>query len=167
MKYTTLASLAIASLSLAQSLSDLPACATACLDDAVKHTTTCSASDLACICKNFSAIQGAAAGCVLGACGKDVALNKVLPMTQELCAKTGGGGNAPIPEPGNSVTVRPQPVTSLATTPATTASASASASPTPTASTGSPTATAGAAAVVDRVGGGLAMVVLAGGLALL
>lgn len=80
MKRHALALLATASLALAQSLSDLPSCAIPCLNDAIKQTSTCATTDLACICKKFDKIQGAAAGCILGACGKDVALgNYVLP----------------------------------------------------------------------------------------
>ncbi|KAG6017676.1 hypothetical protein E4U54_005326 [Claviceps lovelessii] len=173
MKYTTLTCLSMTRLVLAQSLSDLPSCATGCLDGAVRQVSTCATSDLVCICKTFDAIQGAAAGCVLGACGKEVALNKVLPVTQQMCAKTSpgsSGGNAPIPRPGNSASVFPQPVTpsatpspvmtttSFATTP------EATISPTSTVSTGSPLSTAGAA-VVGPVGR-LAMLI-AGGLALL
>ncbi|KAG5971215.1 hypothetical protein E4U55_001292 [Claviceps digitariae] len=178
MKYTTttttLAYLAVISLSHAQSLADLPSCATACLDDAVSKVTSCSTKDLPCICKKFEAIQGVAASCVLGACGNDVALNKVLPVTQQLCAKTGpgsssSGGN---PKPATSGSVLPQPVTpsgspgttmtSVATTSAATVSSTSSSS---TVSTGSsPTSTAGAAVVGPM--GGLAMLV-AGGIALL
>ncbi|KAG5930953.1 hypothetical protein E4U53_002038 [Claviceps sorghi] len=191
MKYTTLASLAAAS-ALAQHLSQLPSCATDCLNGAVKQASTCSTSDLPCICRKFDAIQGAAASCVLGACGTDVALrmsprpnmapppshpdkastDRVLPATRQLCAGTPPGGyNAPVRQPGNSVSVLPQPVTqpgrprtsvtsvtSLATTPA------ATVSPTRTASTSSPVSTAGAAVVAPV--GGLAVLV-AGGLALL
>ncbi|KAG5988920.1 hypothetical protein E4U43_004610 [Claviceps pusilla] len=176
MKYTTLTCLSMTWLVLAQSLSDLPSCATGCLDGAVRQVSTCATSDLVCVCKKFDAIQGAAASCVLGACGKEVALNKVLPVTLQLCAKTSPGsssGNAPFPQPGNSASVFPQPVTSSATPSpvmtttsfATTPDATISpTSPTSTVSTGSPISTAGAA-VVGPVGR-LAMLI-AGGLALL
>lgn len=76
MKFITIASLAMASLAVGQSLGDLPSCALPCLNDAVKQSTTCSVTDVACICKKFDAIQGAAAGCILKACGQDVALSK-------------------------------------------------------------------------------------------
>lgn len=75
MKYLTLASLALATLAASQSLADLPQCAIKCLDDAVKQSSSCSTTDIACICKSFDAIQGAAAGCVISACGQDVALS--------------------------------------------------------------------------------------------
>ena len=70
-----IASLAMATLAMAQSLSDLPSCALPCLEDAVKGTS-CSVDDFACICKDFDAIQGKAAGCILSACGQDTALSK-------------------------------------------------------------------------------------------
>lgn len=76
MKFITIASLAMASLAVGQSLADLPSCSLPCLNDAVKQSTTCSATDVACICQKFDAIQGAAAGCILKACGQDVALSK-------------------------------------------------------------------------------------------
>jgi hypothetical protein len=76
MKFFALASLAMATLSAAQSLADLPSCSLTCLNDAVKQSTTCSATDLSCICQKFDSIQSAAAGCILSACGQDVALSK-------------------------------------------------------------------------------------------
>ncbi|KAG6178096.1 hypothetical protein E4U36_006729 [Claviceps purpurea] len=164
MKRHALALLATASLALAQSLSDLPGCAIPCLNDAIKQASTCATTDLACICRKFDKIQGAAAGCILGACGKDVAL---------AVRKARSGPININPQPGNSVSVLPQPVTqpgghattsmtltSFATTPM------ATASPIPTASTGNPVSTAGAA-VFGPVGGGLAVLIIAGGLALL
>ncbi|KAG5925372.1 hypothetical protein E4U42_004371 [Claviceps africana] len=173
MKYTTLVSLAVASSALAELFPDVPDCATGCFEGATEQASRCSASDLVCFCSLLASIQGAAAGCVLAACGKDVALSKVLPAIERLCPIThlGGGdsgGNAPILQPRNSVSVLPQPVTqpggprttmtSLATTPA------ATGSPTRTASTSSPVSTAGAA-VVGPVGG--LAVLVAGGLVLL
>ncbi|KAG6010180.1 hypothetical protein E4U21_007657 [Claviceps maximensis] len=173
MKYTTLAtSLTMASLALAQRLSDLPLCATRCLDDAIKQVSTCSTTDLGCICQKFGAIQGAAAGCVIGACGRDVALTQVLPITQQLCAKTApgsSGANTRNSQPGHSGSVAPQPTTPSGT-PGTTPAASVSATSTDlstsavSTATSSPMSTAGAAMVGPA--GGLAMLV-AGGLALL
>lgn len=69
------ASVSLAVLSTAQSLDSLPDCAKECLVDAVEKSTSCSVTDLACVCKNFEAIQGAGAGCVLSACGQDVTLS--------------------------------------------------------------------------------------------
>lgn len=59
----------------AQSAADLPACAVSCLNDAVTQSTTCAVDDFACICGDFSAIQGVATGCILAACGADVAVS--------------------------------------------------------------------------------------------
>lgn len=84
--------------------SQVPSCARPCLDDAIKSTTSCAIDDLACVCKNFGSIQGAAVGCVLAKCGQDTALStvgltariwfhtncditdKVLPATKKLCS---------------------------------------------------------------------------------
>ncbi|EFY94976.1 CFEM domain protein [Metarhizium robertsii] len=115
MKFLAIASLAMASLAAGQSLADLPSCSLGCLNDAVKQGTSCSATDLPCICNKFDVIQGAAAGCILSACGQDVALNEVLPATQKLCANAGSGSNtdtsAPTPtkRPGQTATVAPVP----------------------------------------------------------
>lgn len=78
MKFSAVAALAVAALANAQSRSDIPSCALPCLDDAVKKNTPCSTDDTACICKNFSAIQGSATSCVLEKCGQDVALSTSL-----------------------------------------------------------------------------------------
>lgn len=74
MKYAYAAIFA-AALARAQSLEDVPKCAIPCLDDAVKSETDCAVDDYACICPQFDAVQGAATGCVLDACGADVALS--------------------------------------------------------------------------------------------
>lgn len=73
MKYSIVA-LALAAVSTAQSL---PSCAVTCIEDSIKaKAPQCSsATDYACVCKNISAIQGDATGCVLAACGADVALS--------------------------------------------------------------------------------------------
>ncbi|OAQ71979.1 extracellular membrane protein, CFEM domain-containing protein [Pochonia chlamydosporia 170] len=153
MKFITLASLAMATVAVGQSLADLPSCALPCLNDAVKQSTTCSATDVACICKKFDAIQGAAAGCILKACGQDVALNKVLPATQKLCANAGSGSGTGKPEP--TTAQQPTSTGTVAPVPEPTEE------PTPT--TGSPTSppvvTAGAAAFAPM--GGLAMLAAA------
>jgi len=92
MKFTY-AALALAALAQAQSRADIPACALPCLDDAVTKDTKCSTSDFACICKNFDAVQADATPCVIQKCGTDVAINKVLPATQKLCAAAAAGGS--------------------------------------------------------------------------
>ena len=94
MKFTAAAALAMAALANAQSLSEIPKCAQDCLSQAVKSNTKCSETDFTCICENFSAIQGSATGCVLQACGQDVALTQVLPATQKLCKEASSGGGS-------------------------------------------------------------------------
>jgi len=96
MKFTAVAALAMAALVSAQSRSDIPACALPCLDDAVKSSTSCSTTDFTCICKkeNFSKVQGAATGCVIEKCGSDVAISKVLPATEKLCAAAAAGSGS-------------------------------------------------------------------------
>ncbi|KAL7942793.1 hypothetical protein V8C42DRAFT_330406 [Trichoderma barbatum] len=93
MKYAFVA-LALAALAQAQTRADIPSCALPCLDDAVKANTKCETTDYACVCKNFDAVQAQATSCVITKCGTDVAINKVLPATQALCAAAGSGSGA-------------------------------------------------------------------------
>ncbi|OQE16181.1 hypothetical protein PENSTE_c025G06358 [Penicillium steckii] len=90
MRPTTLFA-ALAGLTLVQCQGDVPSCARPCLDDAAEKETSCSVDDAACICKgdSFSKIQGAATGCILKECGQEVALNKVLPVVQNICKSRG------------------------------------------------------------------------------
>lgn len=81
MKYAVVA--ALFALAAAQSREDIPSCATPCLDDAVKSGTSCSTTDYACICPHLSDLTGKATGCVIEACGADVAVGKLSPL---LCA---------------------------------------------------------------------------------
>ncbi|RFU71863.1 extracellular membrane, cfem domain-containing, partial [Trichoderma arundinaceum] len=97
MKTAAFIAVALAALAQAQTRADIPACALPCLDDAVKANTKCSTTDYACICKDFSAVQTAATSCVISKCGADVALNKVLPATQALCAANPGSGSSAPP----------------------------------------------------------------------
>lgn len=77
MKFTAVAAISMAALVSAQSISDIPACALPCIQKGVA-STSCSATDLKCICKdeNFSKVQSAATGCVISACGPETALSK-------------------------------------------------------------------------------------------
>jgi len=93
MKYA-LVTLALAAFAQAQTRNDIPVCARDCLDDAVKSTTSCATTDYACVCKSFDKLQGAATPCVIEKCGSDVAINKVLPAVQALCAAQGTGGGS-------------------------------------------------------------------------
>ncbi|KAL7921317.1 hypothetical protein ACQKWADRAFT_129645 [Trichoderma austrokoningii] len=94
MKAATIFAVTFAALAQAQTRADIPSCALPCLDDAVKANTKCSTTDYACICKDFSTVQTAATSCVISKCGADVAINKVLPATQALCANPGSGSSA-------------------------------------------------------------------------
>ncbi|PQE28176.1 Extracellular membrane CFEM domain protein [Rutstroemia sp. NJR-2017a BBW] len=72
MQYSAFALLALVSLAAAQ----IPDCATPCINDAVKSSTTCSATDVACQCQsdNKAKIQSAATSCVVSNCPLDVAI---------------------------------------------------------------------------------------------
>ncbi|KAL6887986.1 hypothetical protein GGI43DRAFT_388056 [Trichoderma evansii] len=71
-----------------QTIADIPACAIPCIDSAIASATTCSTTDLTCVCEtsNFDAIEAASTSCVITACGASVAINQVLPAVQALCA---------------------------------------------------------------------------------
>ncbi|PNP47964.1 hypothetical protein TGAM01_v206178 [Trichoderma gamsii] len=125
MKAATVLAVAFAALAQAQTRADIPSCALPCLDDAVKANTKCSTTDYACICKDFSAVQTAATSCVISKCGADVALNKVLPATQALCANPGSGSSAA----GSSAAGTTAAPTSAAQTSAAASSAPASSAP--------------------------------------
>ncbi|TRX93204.1 hypothetical protein FHL15_005783 [Xylaria flabelliformis] len=109
MKYTV-AALAFAAAVSAQSLSDVPACALPCIDDARTKDTTCGADDYKCICDNITKLQTDATSCVLSACGADTALNQVLPAVQKFCAAVESGGGAtsePSSTPSSTPTSEP------------------------------------------------------------
>ncbi len=73
MKYTT-AILTLAAAVSAQDISVFPECSLPCIITAV-GTTSCEATDFACVCKNMDAIKTAATPCVVDKCGIDVALS--------------------------------------------------------------------------------------------
>ncbi|KAI1749696.1 hypothetical protein F4782DRAFT_533134 [Xylaria castorea] len=113
MKYTV-AALALAVAVSAQSLSDIPACALPCIDDARTKDTTCGADDYKCICDNINTLQTDATTCVLSSCGADTALNQVLPAVSKFCAAVESGGGAtstptstPTSEPTSTPTSEP------------------------------------------------------------
>ncbi|KAI1822758.1 hypothetical protein F4861DRAFT_374787 [Xylaria intraflava] len=93
MKYT-FAALVLAAAVSAQSLSDIPACAVPCIDDARVKNTNCAASDYKCLCANINSLTTAATPCVISSCGADTAVNQVLPAVSAFCdkVKNGGGG---------------------------------------------------------------------------
>lgn len=144
MKAATVLAVAFAALAQAQTRADIPSCALPCLDDAVKANTKCSTTDYACICKDFSAVQTAATSCVISKCGADVALNKVLPATQALCANPGSGSSAA----GSSAAATSAAQTSAAQTSAPASSAPASSAPVSSAPASSAPASSAAASSV-------------------
>ncbi|OJJ61504.1 hypothetical protein ASPSYDRAFT_88047 [Aspergillus sydowii CBS 593.65] len=89
MKLSAIFAVGLASLAASQSINDVPKCAVPCLQDAVKSETNCGANDFNCACKgdNYKKVQSAATGCVIDACGQDVALEQVAPAVQKLCGK--------------------------------------------------------------------------------
>ncbi|KAI1138421.1 hypothetical protein F5Y05DRAFT_413041 [Hypoxylon sp. FL0543] len=109
MKYA-FAAVALAALVTAQSLSDIPQCAVPCIDDARKSSTNCASDDYVCICKNKDALTAAATGCVISACGADVAATQVLPAVNAFCDAVGSGSGGS--SASSSATV---PVTSTVT----------------------------------------------------
>lgn len=138
MKFS-LAILAVAAVAQAQTAASIPKCAVPCLDDAVKANTKCSTTDYACICQkaNFSAVQGAATGCVIEKCGSDVALSKVLPAVQALCAAAGKPSSTAVAAPSTSAeAATTAEATSLAVE--TTMSAPVYSAPQPTTSSAAP-----------------------------
>lgn len=76
MKYSLVA-VALAAVVRAQTIDDVPTCAVPCLDEAITSETDCETTDYACVCENFSAIQGTATGCVITECGAETALSKL------------------------------------------------------------------------------------------
>jgi hypothetical protein len=90
MKYTAALAAGLAAIASAQDLADLPACSLRCITDAIS-ASTCGA-DLPCICRNMDTLIQEATGCVVDACGIDIAVNEVLPATREFCEQVGGGG---------------------------------------------------------------------------
>ncbi|KAL2175166.1 uncharacterized protein P884DRAFT_301861 [Thermothelomyces heterothallicus CBS 202.75] len=92
MKYTSavLALAAATATARAQDISIFPECSMPCIIDAVGKTS-CELTDFACVCKNIDSIKQGATSCVVDKCGIDVALNEVLPATEQFCADVGNG----------------------------------------------------------------------------
>lgn len=78
MKVTLLAAGLVATV-FAQDLSTIPECARSCLTDAISQDGQCQASDASCVCGRIDALTTLATGCVLSACGQDVALSTRKP----------------------------------------------------------------------------------------
>ncbi|KAF6835091.1 CFEM domain-containing protein [Colletotrichum plurivorum] len=92
MKYTIVLA-ALTACVAAQDPSIIPECARDCLLKATASATTCKDGDYSCTCKpeNKVAIQSAATGCVIAACGVDKALNEVVPASDKLCSAAAAG----------------------------------------------------------------------------
>ncbi|GAW18354.1 hypothetical protein ANO14919_078290 [Xylariales sp. No.14919] len=103
MKYSVAALAFAAAAVSAQSLSDIPQCASSCINDARTQNTDCAADDYKCICSNIQVLSTAATSCVLSACGQDVAINQVLPAVQQFCDAV-NNGDVPAPAPTSEST---------------------------------------------------------------
>lgn len=86
MKVTLLAAGLVATV-FAQDLSTIPECARSCLTDAISQDGQCQATDAACVCGRIDQLTTLATGCVLSACGQDVAISmwNPHPSTMSLC----------------------------------------------------------------------------------
>lgn len=78
MKVTLLAAGLVATV-FAQDLSSIPECARSCLTDAIAQDGQCQATDASCVCGRIDQLTTLATGCVLSACGQDVALSMRSP----------------------------------------------------------------------------------------
>ncbi|GFP56035.1 hypothetical protein TASIC1_0006020500 [Trichoderma asperellum] len=121
----------------AQSLSDyFPQCSVDCLEDATKKATNCSVTDAVCFCvqSNYEAIYNQGLTCVLKDCGKDVAVDKVLPAAIQFCSAASSSASAAATANSASTTAATTPKTTQATqtTEATEATSSAQSSAKPT-----------------------------------
>jgi len=58
----------------AADLSVIPSCAQGCISAAVAAKTSCTATDVKCICASLETVTGEATPCVLDKCGLDVAI---------------------------------------------------------------------------------------------
>ncbi|KAK0667652.1 hypothetical protein QBC41DRAFT_134044 [Cercophora samala] len=67
---------------------DMPKCAISCIDTATTQNGCASASDLVCQCKNYDAIQKAAAPCVIAACAAKAP--DVISVASEICSQCAG-----------------------------------------------------------------------------
>ncbi|KAI6081987.1 hypothetical protein F4821DRAFT_248122 [Hypoxylon rubiginosum] len=170
MKYTIAAAVLFTVVS-AQSLSDIPECAVPCINDARTSSTNCAADDYACICSNKATLTSAATGCILQACGADVAAGQVLPAVNSFCDAVESGGSSSSGAATSSTAtptstdtasstpteVTSTPITSTVSTPYTTvvtSNSTATSNPSGSSTYNTPTTapTAGAASVVGSLG---------------
>lgn len=127
MKYTfTLAALAV--LSAAQSITDLPTCSLQCVATGVSGLG-CTLTDFKCACTQADKLTPEVTPCVQSACPSPADQAKVITTLEGICANAGFPIN--IPEPGASSSASPAP-TSAAPKPSTTEAAPESSSVAPT-----------------------------------
>ncbi|KFX95783.1 hypothetical protein O988_05639 [Pseudogymnoascus sp. VKM F-3808] len=79
--YSAIALMAVLSIVTAE----YPYCAVQCINSAITSTTSCSTTDLACMCENASAVGDAATGCVISSCSTADAL-ATQQQAGEMCA---------------------------------------------------------------------------------
>ncbi|KAM0454162.1 hypothetical protein ACHAPV_008629 [Trichoderma viride] len=163
MKTTTLlAAASVAGVVAAQSLSDyFPKCSIDCLEEATEQATKCSVTDAVCFCvqSNYEAIYNSGLACVLKDCGKDVAVDKVLPAAIQFCSAASSSASAAATatatDESTSASAAPTPKTTQATqtaetTETTTAKTTPTALPTVTGAVSSNTAASGRPASTTR-----------------
>ncbi|KAJ4392522.1 hypothetical protein N0V85_006983 [Neurospora sp. IMI 360204] len=117
MKYSAVALAAFVAVASAQDISIIPSCALPCIDKAAESVCT-SKTDYKCICEKKDSLVGSATSCVIGACGADVALNKVLPATETFCKEvlSGAGSSAAPSSSAAATTAAPASSSAAATT---------------------------------------------------
>lgn len=77
---STIAFLALATISYGQNIPGIPECAQSCVVDAIRDNTSCDVTDSGCVCGSLGAIQDSATNCVIEACGYEVAACKFCSM---------------------------------------------------------------------------------------
>ncbi|OAA37052.1 Glycosyl transferase, family 8 [Cordyceps fumosorosea ARSEF 2679] len=85
MRVTIATTYMLATLAVAQSRESLPDCSLSCLDESTALNSNCAADNFGCICSNFNVIHGAATGCIMRACGSEVAMGQFLPAIVNIC----------------------------------------------------------------------------------
>lgn len=88
MKYTAALAVGLAALASAQDITVFPECSVPCIMDAISSATPCDTDDFACVCENRNSLAAAATGCVVDACGADVALSTPSLFSKHTTAPT-------------------------------------------------------------------------------
>ncbi|KAF2114260.1 hypothetical protein BDV96DRAFT_112810 [Lophiotrema nucula] len=135
MKYTSTI-LALAAVTVAQTISDLPSCSLACVANGVTGVD-CSITDFECACGKADQLTPSVTPCVQQACSDTADQAKVITVLEGICASA--GVPITIPEPGASSSAAP-----ASSAPA--SSAAAASSVAPTVETSAPVSTAATSA---------------------